>query len=106
MPPAVQIPEEALSKHIGDGQDRLRQDLRAEGGLVEPMLADNRRVGIFDRTGAWWGLRSSTRGPGFRFWCWVATGGAQGRAKTHAAARCNSIPWRWPCTRPEAVDLP
>jgi DNA helicase HerA-like ATPase len=62
------LPEAALHQNIAVlGKNGSGKTYAAKGSIVEPLLAQGRRVGIVDPTGAWWGLRSSSdgKGPGF-----------------------------------------
>lgn len=62
------LPEAALHQNIAVlGKNGSGKTFAAKAAIVEPLLAQGRRVGIVDPTGAWWGLRSSRdgKGPGF-----------------------------------------
>src|SRR3990167_8370409 len=61
------IPDAALSQHIAVLGKTGSGKTFAIKGIVESLLADHKRVGIVDPTGAWWGLRASVSGkkPGF-----------------------------------------
>lgn len=62
------IPQAALGQHIAIlGKTGSGKTFAAKAAIVEPLLEQNKRVGIVDPTGAWWGLRSSHDGksPGF-----------------------------------------
>jgi uncharacterized protein len=62
------IPEAALAQHIAVlGKTGSGKTFAAKAAIVEPLLARNKRVGIVDPTGAWWGLRSSRDGKGAGF---------------------------------------
>lgn len=57
------IPQNATEKHIAFlGSTGSGKTSAAKRGLVEPALADKRRVVILDPTGAWWGLRLKADG--------------------------------------------
>lgn len=56
------LSQEALRQHIAIlGKTGSGKTYTAKG-IVEGLLAENRRVGIVDPTGAWWGLQSSADG--------------------------------------------
>lgn len=62
------LPEAALHQNIAVlGKNGSGKTFAAKAAIVEPLLAQGRRVGVVDPTGAWWGLRSSRdgKGPGF-----------------------------------------
>jgi hypothetical protein len=61
------IPDAALAQHIAVLGKTGSGKTFAIKGVVEQLLADRRRVGIVDPTGAWWGLRSSRDGKGAGF---------------------------------------
>jgi len=56
------IPEAALAQHIAVLGKTGSGKTFAIKGIVESLLSTQRRVGIVDPTGAWWGLRSSHDG--------------------------------------------
>lgn len=62
------IPTEALNQHVAVlGKTGSGKTFAAKSTIIEPLLEQQRRVGIVDPTSAWWGLRSSRdgKGPGF-----------------------------------------
>lgn len=62
------LPPEALAQHIAIlGKTGSGKTTTAKSVVVEPMLAEGRRVAVVDPTSAWWGLRTSRdgKGPGF-----------------------------------------
>lgn len=61
------IPEAALQQHIAVLGKTGSGKTFAVKGIIEGLLSENRRVGIIDPTGAWWGLRSSRDGKGAGF---------------------------------------
>lgn len=64
---SMSFPPELLAQHIAIvGKTGSGKTYTAKG-LVETLLADQRRVCVLDPTGVWWGLRSSADGqaPGF-----------------------------------------
>lgn len=63
----MKIPEAALQQHMAVLGKTGSGKTFAVKGIVEHLLADGRRVGIVDPTGAWWGLRSSRDGKGAGF---------------------------------------
>ncbi len=59
------IPAGAIDKHIAFlGATGSGKTSAAKRGLVEPALAEKKRVVILDPTGAWWGLRLKADGTG------------------------------------------
>jgi hypothetical protein len=62
------LPPEALAQHIAIlGKTGSGKTTAAKALVVEPMLAEGRRVAIVDPTSAWWGLRTSRDGKGAGF---------------------------------------
>lgn len=61
------LPEAALNQHIAILGKTGAGKTTAAKGIIEPVLAEHKRVCIVDPTSAWWGLRSSRSGqePGF-----------------------------------------
>lgn len=63
----MKIPEAALQQHLAVLGKTGSGKTFAVKGIVEHLLAEQKRVGIVDPTGAWWGLRSSRDGKGAGF---------------------------------------
>lgn len=61
------LPDAALGQHIAVLGKTGSGKTFAVKGIIESLLHANKRVGIVDPTGAWWGLRASQngKGPGF-----------------------------------------
>lgn len=65
---SYQIPEAAMQQHVAVlGKTGSGKTYAAKAAIVEPLLAAEKRVGVIDPTGAWWGLRSSRNGKGAGF---------------------------------------
>lgn len=63
----MKIPEAALQQHLAVLGKTGSGKTFAVKGIVEHLLAEQKRIGIVDPTGAWWGLRSSRDGKGAGF---------------------------------------
>lgn len=63
----MKIPEAALQQHLAVLGKTGSGKTFAVKGIVEHLLAQQKRVGIVDPTGAWWGLRFPASGKGAGF---------------------------------------